>query len=252
MSNPAVIVFEGVDFERGRIGVLEGVNLEISEGERLAIVGPNGGGKTTLLRLMLGLERPTKGRVRVFGKRPEHSRRRMGYLPQWIRFDPLFPITIREVVGMGRLNGFSKGVGRARDAELIREALEAVEMGDRGNAQFSRLSGGERQRVLIARAIATEPDFLLLDEPTAMVDAVVESRLFENLRDLRGGIGLIMVSHDFGFVSQLVDSVVCVNRRVVHHPTSRISGEIIKDIYGSERVMVRHDQRCAAEGHDHV
>ncbi|MCJ7806559.1 MAG: ATP-binding cassette domain-containing protein, partial [Clostridia bacterium] len=116
---------------------------------------------------------------------------------------------------------------------------------------FSELSGGQRQRVLIARALSCEPELLLLDEPTANIDPEVEEALFEILKSLNKRMTILFATHDIGFVSQLVRSVICVNRCVVVHPTSELTGEIIKDIYGGEICMIRHDHRCSEEGHEH-
>ncbi|MFW5803564.1 MAG: metal ABC transporter ATP-binding protein [Verrucomicrobiota bacterium] len=227
--------------------VLRKVDLTVSEYEFLSVVGPNGGGKTTLIKLILGLLQPSSGTVRVFGKPPESVRRRIGYLPQYVHFDPLFPITVRDVVMMGRL-----GMGRRTwrfgkaDREAALRAMQRAHVEDLSERSFDALSGGQRQRVLLARALATEPELLLLDEPTANVDTVVENRLFETLRELNAHMTILVVSHDLGVVSSAVTRVICVKKTVRVHPTSELTGDLVRELYGADIHMVQHDHNCAA------
>ena len=249
-QNP-VIALRDVTFAYDTVPVLEDATLDVQEREFISMIGPNGGGKTTLLKLILGLLRPSAGEVRVFGGRPESARRRIGYTPQHARHDPQFPVNVMDVVLMGRLERRWGGAYSKADKAAAFEALEEVELSDLPNQPFDALSGGQRQRVLIARALVCDPALLLLDEPTAHVDVVASTRLLEILQKLNERMTILMVSHDLGFVSSFVKSVVCVNRRVVIHPTSEITGEIIKDIYGGDMRMVRHDHRCAEDEHTH-
>ncbi|MFH1742106.1 MAG: metal ABC transporter ATP-binding protein [bacterium] len=250
-----VVSFENVNFAFDGLPVLEQANLTVGQNELMCIVGPNGGGKTTLLKLILGILQPQTGTVRVFGDTPERARRRVGYMPQHVHYDPQFPVTALDIVLMGRLGqaglpGLFGWHGRA-NREVALEALREVEMVDLADRPFSALSGGQRQRVLIARALSCQPQLLLLDEPTANVDPRAEERLFDILRALNQRMTILIVSHDLGFVPEVVKSVICVNRRVVVHPTSDITGEVIKDIYGGDLRMVRHDHRCSEKGHTH-
>jgi zinc transport system ATP-binding protein len=245
MSPPPVITFENVSFSYGVAPVLEKVNFSIAERESVCVVGPNGGGKTTLVKLILGLLQPDAGKIHIFGQSPHLARERIGYMPQHLLYDPLFPVTVRDIVLMGRLKsggwrGFF-GWPNGEDREAALEALRQVGMEDFLRRPFSSLSGGQRQRVLIARALASRPDLLLLDEPTSNVDTLVESRLLDLLGELNKRMTIMMVTHDLGFVSEMVEKVVCVNRRVAVHPTNDVSGEIIHDIYGGHVRMVRHD-----------
>jgi zinc transport system ATP-binding protein len=246
MSSPSVLTFENVSFSYGSTPILENVSFSIAERESVCIVGPNGGGKTTLVRLILGLLEPTSGVIRVFGQSPKAARRRIGYMPQHLLYDPLFPVTVRDIVLMGRLRtGGLRGLfgwpnGEDRDAAL--ESLRQVGMEEFSRRPFSSLSGGQRQRVLIARALAGRPDLLLLDEPTSNVDTLIEAQLLSLLRELNDRMTIAMVTHDLGFVSEMVEKVVCVNRRVAVHPTNDISGEIIHDIYGGHVRMVQHNE----------
>jgi len=239
MGNP-IITCNDVAFSYGDRPVLEDVNLSIADRAAVSIVGPNGGGKTTLVRLILGLLRPQRGAIRVFGQPPARARSRVGYMPQHVQHDPQFPVTVMDIVLMGRLAGLTGWRSRL-DHRAALDALEQVDMAEFHRRSFAALSGGQRQRVLIARAICSRPDLLLLDEPTSNVDSLAETRLLDLLRELNRRMTIVMVSHDLGFVSKLVETVVCVNRRVVVHPTSEITGEMIHDIYGGDVRMVRHD-----------
>ncbi|HNS14053.1 MAG TPA: metal ABC transporter ATP-binding protein [Syntrophorhabdaceae bacterium] len=244
MEREAVVSFRDVDFSYNSVPVLEDVSFTIYDKSFISIVGPNAGGKTTLLKLMLGLLGPSRGTIEIFMLPPDRARALIGYMPQHVQFDPHFPVTVLDVVLMGRLgNGTRFGPYRKRDRAICLEALKKLEMYDAWKHPFGALSGGQRQRVLIARALATEPKLLLLDEPTSNVDMAVETELFELLNALSKTITVIVVSHDLGFVSQYVQRVVCVNRRVAVHPTAAITGEMISDLYGAAVRMVQHDHR---------
>lgn len=251
MASESVITLEHVSFAFNGVRVLEDVSFEVHERELISIVGPNGGGKTTLLKLILGLIPPTSGLIRVFGDSPGRVRRRIGYTPQHALYDPQFPVTVLDVVLMGRLGQRWGGRYSKADNHAAMEALEEMGLQDANAQPFHSLSGGQRQRALIARALVSDPDLLLLDEPTSSMDLAVESRLLDILRELNQRMTILMVSHDLGFVSSMVRSVICVNRTVVFHPTSDITGEIIKEVYGGDYRMIRHDHRCAEEGHEH-
>jgi zinc transport system ATP-binding protein len=244
MEREAVVSFRDVDFSYNSVPVLEDVSFTIYDKSFISIVGPNAGGKTTLLKLMLGLLGPSRGTIEIFMLPPDRARALIGYMPQHVQFDPHFPVTVLDVVLMGRLgNGTRFGPYRKRDRAICLEALKKLEMYDAWKHPFGALSGGQRQRALIARALATEPKLLLLDEPTSNVDMAVETELFELLNALSKTITVIVVSHDLGFVSQYVQRVVCVNRRVAVHPTAAITGEMISDLYGAAVRMVQHDHR---------
>ena len=246
---PAVEI-HGLDFSYGRHPVLRNVDIAISDGSFVSIVGPNGGGKSTLLKLILGLLRPDRGQVRVLGESPVRARRRVGYMPQHAHVDPQFPVTVTDVVLMGRLGpGRRVGPYRRRDRDIVLQALAETNAADLSHRRFSDLSGGQRQRVLIARALACEPDMLLLDEPTASLDPGVQDDLFELLNRLNTRMTVVLVSHDVGVVSQYVDKILCVSGQVEEHDSSAISGALA-DLYGgsSGLALVRHDH---SHGHDH-
>ena len=241
MNDRTVVKFTDVNFSYNGAPVLAGVQFAIPARTFISIVGPNAGGKTTLLKLMLGLLKPDRGRIEIFGLPPVKARPRIGYMPQHVQFDSRFPVSVLDVALMGRL-GAGAGIGpyRKADREAALEALRRLEMEDFRRRPFTDLSGGQRQRVLIARALAAEPELLLLDEPTANVDMAVETELFELLHAMSADITIVVVSHDLGFVSQYVESVICVNRRVMVHPTAAVTGEVISALYGADVRMVNH------------
>lgn len=246
MSEPRTIIeLRGVTFRYDGPPVLDDVNLEIKVGDFAGIVGPNGGGKTTLLKLILGLLRPQAGSVQVFGLPPGGARGLVGYVPQQTHFDREFPISVMDVVLMGRLS-HSRWLGPygRQDRLAAEKALGEVELEGLSSRRLSALSGGQRQRVLIARALASEPKLLLLDEPTASVDQRVEQDIYDLLRKLNRRVSILLVSHDLGFVSEFVNRVVCVNRKVLIHPVSEVTGEFINEVYGGHVRMIRHDHAC--------
>lgn len=236
------IELERVSFSYNRAPVIVNASLTVQEGEFVYVIGPNGGGKTTLLKLMVGLLKPRSGVVRVFGLPPERARHRTGYVAQLSSHDPLVPVTVRDVVLMGRLTANHIGGYEKGDFAAVERALERLGILELADKQFADLSGGQKQRVLIARALAGEPDLLLLDEPTANVDPVAREEIMAILECLKQEITIVMVSHEVWFVPQVVTKVVCVNRTVAVHPTSEVSAETIDRIYGKETRLVRHDR----------
>jgi zinc transport system ATP-binding protein len=248
-----VVCFEGVSFSYGRNIVVEDADFDIYKGESVCVVGPNGGGKSTLLKLMLGLLSPDKGQVRLFGETTKRGRARVGYVPQQIEFDPLFPVSALDVALMGRLNKGSLGFVTKADRSAAQEALAKMGLADKAKQPFASLSGGQRQAVLIARALVADAELLLLDEPTAHVDVAAEERLMKSLKALGSELTIITVSHDLAFVSRAVPKVVCVNRCVHVHPTAKLTEARIREIYGQEVRMVQHDHEHLDShgGHQH-
>ncbi len=226
-----VVELEGVSFGyRAGVRVLEDVTLTVAAGEFVAIAGPNGGGKTTLLRLVLGLERPTAGSVRVFGRssRRGSDRQRIGYLPQRARLVGEAPVTVREVVSTGRLAPAGIwGPLRRADREAVARAIETVGLTERADSPLKTLSGGMQQRALIAKALASEPTLLALDEPTTGVDAESQESLGVLLEELRSelGVTILYVSHEFGAVEHVVARIVLVRGGIVYDgPPSGLPG----------------------------
>jgi len=227
----SVVELEGVSFGyRAGMRVLEDVSLSVDAGEFVAIAGPNGGGKTTLLRLVLGLERPTSGAVRVFGAPAGKAAAggRIGYLPQRARLVGEAPVTVREVVSTGRLAPAGIwGPLRRADRDAVADAIETVGLTARADAPLRTLSGGMQQRALIAKALASEPTLLALDEPTTGVDAASQESLGLLLEELREqfGVTILYVSHEFGAVEHVVDRIVLVRGGIVYDgPPSGLPG----------------------------
>jgi len=224
---PLALEFSGVDFAYSHgPPALRGIDLDVDAGEFLAIAGPNGGGKTTLLRLALGLERPTHGTVRLFGEPPDRfrDRARLGYLAQRAQLGVQAPATVREIVAAGRspLNPFGR-LGAA-DREAIEGAIERVGLAPFANRRLTRLSGGQQQRAFIAKALVADPKLLALDEPTAGVDVEAQEALAELLARLHSelGVTILYVSHEFGAIEHVVERLVLVRERIVFDgpPTS--------------------------------
>ncbi|HUW82608.1 MAG TPA: ABC transporter ATP-binding protein [Phycisphaerae bacterium] len=251
VSSQPIVCFRDVSFGFDGQRVIERANFDVEPGDLVCVVGPNGGGKTTLLKLALGALRPTEGEVRVFGDSPARVRHRVGYMPQHLHYDPQFPVTVRDVVLMGRLDSHLGGRYSRADKQAARSAMDELGIADLAGRLFDALSGGQRQRVLIARALACQPELLLLDEPTANVDAAIEEKFFETIKQLSGRMTIVMVSHDLRFVSSLFAKAICVNRRVAVHPIGAVTGEVIEQLYGAHLSVVRHDHEHATQEHAH-
>ena len=246
-----VVKFEGVSKSFGATQVLKDVSFTIDERTSTAIIGPNGGGKTTLLRLMLGLIEPDQGDIRIFGKSPRDASERVGYVPQAIRFDPLFPISVREIVLMGRLDRLPFGFFKAKCKDAAVAALAKVGLDDSIDRPFADLSGGQRQRVLIARALACDPDLLLLDEPTANIDLTIEAQLLETLEELKKQLTIVMVSHDLGLVDRITKTALCVRKTVHRHGVDELDGELVAEIFSGEKRKL-HEQKTLHGQGDHT
>ncbi len=237
--------FHHANFRYKEVPVLVDVSLRVEEGECVAMIGPNGGGKSTMLKLALGLLKPDSGTVQVFHHAPHTGCRLIGYVPQHLHFDPKVPVTCLEVVLMGRLDRLPWwGRYSREDLAAAGEILRRVGLVDIEERPFASLSGGQKQRVLIARALFTEPRILLLDEPTANVDLTVEERFVELLEELRARVTIVLVTHDLGLVERLTDQVICVNRRVHRHRVQDLDGETLRQIYSAE-LREQHFGPCA-------
>lgn len=235
-----VVRLEGVWVRRGRQVVLEDVSFTVQKGDYIGIIGPNGAGKTTLLKVILGLIRPFRGEVWVFGKRPEEVRTLVGYVPQERDFPRDFPLTVLDVVLMGRIKERPFRPYRREDREKALEVLQLVEMAHLWDRPIGTLSGGELQRVLIARALVSNPKLLLLDEPTANVDLPVETEFFELLERIRRDMTVILVTHDIGVISAYVEKIACLNRKLYYHGTKEIRPEDLEAVYGCPVDLIAH------------
>ena len=237
-----IVNFENVFFKYNNSNILENISFSILERESICLIGPNGSGKSTILKLILGLHQPCSGKITVFNTTPEQARLNIGYMPQYINFDPFFPVNVKEIVLMGRLNNKNKGFYSRFDKYAAQEIIEELGLIDLANRQFCELSGGEQQRVLIARALVSNPQLLLLDEPTANVDTLVEEKLSDILKTLHNKMAIIMVSHDLGLVANIFQKVLCVNKKAYIHKTDQLDGSIIEKLYGSKHRLVNHDK----------
>ncbi len=222
--------------------VLDRVSLKIEEGQSYAIIGPNGGGKTTLLKSILGLIKPDSGSVKIYGEIPAVNRYLLGYVPQFHTFDFSYPISVREMVLTGRL-GRIKGIRRRytdedrRSAEEAMKTLGILHLADR---TLHDLSGGEQQRAIIARAIVGNPKVLLLDEPTVYVDSPTEEKFHDILTELHKKMTIIMVTHDIGVISSGVDVIACLNVKMFTHHSAEITGDMIENTYKCPVDLIAH------------
>jgi zinc transport system ATP-binding protein len=208
MQKEIAVAFKDVCFSYGNITVLQNVSFEVFQGEFAALAGPNGSGKTTALKVLLGLERPQAGTVTVNAGTVNGG---IGYVPQTAPFDKAFPIPVREVVKMGRLKPWSRRWNEADEAAVL-QAMEQSEIADLADRPYAKLSGGQRRRVLTARALASAPKLLILDEPTANMDSESEERLFVILKKLKGSTTIFMVTHDLDNLLPITDRVIRVGR----------------------------------------
>jgi zinc transport system ATP-binding protein len=242
-----VIDIQSVSYSYGSVPTLSGIDLQVTEGEFLGIVGPNAGGKSTLLKLILGLLQSHSGSLRVLGRTPRVASRQLGYVPQYPSFPRDFPITVGQVVQLGRLGqagsrwqALLPGRASGADHEAVYRALAEVEAGDIAKRQIGSLSGGQLQRVLLARALVGQPRILILDEPTANIDQRLEGEIFDLLKLLNTRMTILVVSHDIAFISRYVSRVACVNRTLVCHRTDAINGSVIQELYGENVRMIAH------------
>lgn len=239
------LAFDNVCCSYGSVEVLHNIDFAIPAKSLTGIVGPNGGGKTTLLKLVLGLVKPRYGSVSVFGLPPEEARGIVGYVPQSFLFDSAYPISVGEVVLSGLVDRIHLGSYSRDDVAASIAALERVGLADRRNDSFSDLSGGQRQRVLIAQALASSPKLLLLDEPVANVDERAAHALHALFADLAKEITVVMVSHNLNVVAACATHVLCVNHTADLHETAHMDhAHVFKDMFGDNYMIVEHDADC--------
>ena len=243
-ENTPIIELEKVCCGYGSQEVLHNVTFALPARSLTGIVGPNGGGKTTLLKLLLGLVAPHYGRVRVLGDAPARVRNRIGYVPQHFPFDQRYPVSAGDVVLAGRIERHRFGPYRRRDRQIVGELLARVGLADRAGRGFAELSGGERQRVLVAQALAAEPELLLLDEPTANVDARVAQELHALFARLAEQITVVMVSHNLSVVAAHASHILCVNHTTELHPAAALAQGHFHTAAGDDLLFIRHDAAC--------
>jgi zinc transport system ATP-binding protein len=236
-----IIDVSGVWFAFNGQPVLQDVNLKVPRGDFLVVIGPNAGGKTTLLKLMLGLLAPTRGSVRVFGQPPARVAHRIGYVPQNVHVNKTFPVSVLDVVLMGRLRS-GKGWSRHRpqDRAAAQTALEKLGVWEVRERRIGELSGGQLQRVFIARALVSAPEVLFLDEAMASIDAQSRGEFYETLTELNRTMTIVAVSHDMMILSSHVKSVACVNRDLHYHDSGEITQEMLDATYRCPVDLVAH------------
>lgn len=233
-----IIDMQNVSFSYGQRPLFNRVALHVHQGEFLAVVGPNGGGKSTLLKLLLGLLRPSQGRILLLGQAPVEARAAVGYLSQQSHLDPAFPLSVLDLVMMGCLGAGLSGAACRRNALA---ALGSVGLNGLEKQKVFDLSGGQRQRVLIARALVANPQVLFLDEPTTSLDPKAEQELFDLLERLnQAGLTILVVSHDLSFVSPYVQRVICINHDLAVHPVGEMAPDVINHLYGQPMRPILH------------
>jgi zinc transport system ATP-binding protein len=241
---PPVLSVRNVTFGYGREVVLDAVDLDVQPRDFLAIIGPNGGGKTTLLKVMLGLLRPWSGEVIYRLPSGHPPRGRLGYVPQFSTFDRDFPLRVADMVLMGRLG--MDGLGRLlrpwsrQDRAAAERAIDRLGLAAVARAHVAEISGGQLQRVLIARALVAEPEILFLDEPTASIDAESRATLSELLEGLNRSIPVVVVTHDVTSIAAMVRRIACINRRLFYHGDPELSQEVLEEVYGCPVELVTH------------
>ena len=215
-----IIKIRNLNFSYDRQVVLEDINLEYSSDEFLAIIGPNGGGKSTLLKLILGLLKPQSGEIKLFGKEPSEVSKFIGYVPQNFLSNQSFPMMVLEVVLMGLIDKKIFGFYSKDEKALALSALEKVGMREFANARIGELSGGQRQRVYIARALCANAKVLILDEPTASIDTKGQAEIYEILKGINAnGVGVVLVSHDLNIVLNYATKIAYVSKNLHIHKT---------------------------------
>lgn len=244
-----IIEVNNVSFAYSEEVILKDITLNIHQGDYVGLIGPNGGGKTTLLKIMLGLLKPKQGTVKLFGQPIEkfNNWSKIGYVPQKaVNFDVKFPATVQEVVMMGRYGkrGLFHRITQ-EDKQVVQKVLEQVDMLDFNNRLIGDLSGGQQQRVFIARALATEPEVVFLDEPTVGVDVQTQEHFYDLLKKLNTQLNLtlVLVSHDIDVIAHEATELACINQNLVYHGTPKefIKGDYIKNLYGKEVKFILHD-----------
>lgn len=235
------IAIQDLNFKFDELTILENINMVIKQGDFAGLVGPNGGGKTTLLKLILGLYKVQSGNISIFGQPIKKQRQLIGYVPQYANFNNDFPISVQDTVLQGRLGlttsfgGYSK-----KDKEIALKMMRETEIHDLAHRSIQSLSGGQMQRVLVARALASEPEILLLDEPTANIDQRSEKDIFDLFREINERMTILLISHDIGFVSDYINQVFCLNKTLVCHDSSPVTSETIHALYGDHVSEVHH------------
>lgn len=228
----AIIHFDHVSFDYGQTPVLKDLSLRVFAGEFVHVIGPNGGGKTTLLKLLMGFLEPCAGTLHINGKPPKQMQHQIAYVPQVFAFDKLFPISVLEVVLAGRLSRLPwHGRYSRSDHQKAMQALRQVGMQDFHHYAIGELSGGQVQRVLIARALVSDPQILLLDEPTSCIDHGAQLAIDKILKNLKGKLTIIMVTHDLDHMGKNADRIFCIHGKLSELQASEVCQHFAMGLY---------------------
>ncbi|MFK5894538.1 MAG: metal ABC transporter ATP-binding protein [Pseudomonadota bacterium] len=260
-----ILKLENISFAYEQFPVLENISLQMQEGDFAALIGPNGGGKTTLIKIILGLLKADKGKVQLFNHSVSEAKNNLSYVPQYANFSHDFPISVRDTVIQGCLtsqnlqlknkgsklvNFFFKkenwGWYTKADYQRAEQAMREAYIWEYRDKAIATLSGGQLQRVMVARALAGDPKLLILDEPTANIDERSEKDIFDLFKELNERMSIIVISHDIGFVSSYVNQVFCLNKTLVCHQADVVDSESIHHLYGEHISSVHHhSQHCS-------
>jgi len=236
-----IVDLKNISFSYQYHKVLEDVSLQLRKGDFAALIGPNGGGKTTLIKIILGLLKPNSGTAKIFGQEGDKNQNNIAYVPQFANFRRDFPITVNETVLHGCLgNSRLWGMFSAQERKNAEQAMQETYTWEYRNNPISDLSGGQLQRVLVARALAGQPQLLLLDEPTANIDERSEKDIFDLFRDLNKRMTIMVISHDIAFVSEYVNAVFCLNKTLLNHDAKPVDNSTIQQLYGEHISEVHH------------
>ena len=240
MSN--VIVISDLSVNYGSNCVLSDISIKIKKGDFLGVIGPNGGGKTTFLRAILGLVKPSSGSIILDAGSPPARQPKIGYVAQYTNFDRTFPITVFDVVLMGLMDKSRLFFHRytEEDKEETVRIMQQLDIAGLKERQIGQLSGGQMQKTLIARTLLQKPDILLLDEPTANMDAVSRTRIYDVLKDLNKEITIVVVTHDMSFVSSHVESIACLNKKLYYHGEPTLDETLVREVYGCNIDLIAH------------
>jgi len=249
----AIIELNNVTFGYGEQPVLENIDLHLHAGQFAAMVGPSGAGKTSLLKLILGTLQPTSGRVLLQGK---HGKLRIGYVPQLEDVDWNFPVTVEQAVFMGRIRQFNLWPWpTASDKAAMHEVLERLEIADLAQKHIRNLSGGQQQRVFLARALISQPDILVLDEPTTGVDLRTAENVLHLLADFNHqGITILMTTHDLNMAAAHIPWIICLNRQVIAQgtPEAVFTPEILNQTYRADMLVIHQDGMLFVQQKPHL